>query len=150
MNKLLKGVFIGLIFFQHCNQDNVQPALLEGVIAGATYRYQYGRAQPVATTDLFDIQLFSEDQIEEEPCLIIFSPRGYISLQFPFEEGFYQVPSDVSITFHQPGVTDESYQATSGFIEVLGVNLGRINAYMEANYDSLNRVEGTFILDNCY
>jgi hypothetical protein len=150
MNKLLKGVFIGLIFFQHCNQDNVQPALLEGVIAGATYRYQYGRAQPVATTDLFDIQLFSEDQIEEEPCLIIFSPRGYISLQFPFEEGFYQVPSDVSITFHQPGVTDESYQATSGFIEVLGVNLGRINTYMEANYDSLNRVEGTFILDNCY
>ena len=150
MNKLLKGVFIGLIFFQHCNQDNVQPALLEGVIAGATYRYQYGRAQPVATSDLFDIQLFSEDQIEEEPCLIIFSPRGYISLQFPFEEGFYQVPSDVSITFHQPGVTDESYQATSGFIEVLGVNLGRINAYMEADYDSLNRVEGTFLLDNCY
>jgi hypothetical protein len=150
MNKLLKGVFIGLIFFQHCNQDNGQPALLEGVIAGATYRYQYGRAQPVATTDLFDIQLFSEDQIEEEPCLIIFSPRGYISLQFPFEEGFYQVPSDVSITFHQPGVTDESYQATSGFIEVLGVNLGRINAYMEADYDSLNRVEGTFLLDNCY
>ena len=150
MNKLLKGVFIGLIFFQHCNQDNVQPALLEGVIAGATYRYQYGRAQPVATTDLFDIQLFSDDQIEEEPCLIIFSPRGYISLQFPFEEGFYQVPSDVSITFHQPGVTDESYQATSGFIEVLGVNLGRINAYMEADYDSLNRVEGTFLLDNCY
>ena len=150
MNKLLKGVFIGLIFFQHCNQDNLQPALLEGVIAGATYRYQYGRAQPVATTDLFDIQLFSEDQIEEEPCLIIFSPRGYISLQFPFEEGFYQVPSDVSITFHQPGVTDESYQATSGFIEVLGVNLGRINAYMEADYDSLNRVEGTFLLDNCY
>ena len=150
MNKLLKGVFIGLIFFQHCNQDNVQPALLEGMIAGATYRYQYGRAQPVATTDLFDIQLFSEDQIEEEPCLIIFSPRGYISLQFPFEEGFYQVPSDVSITFHQPGVTDESYQATSGFIEVLGVNLGRINAYMEADYDSLNRVEGTFLLDNCY
>ena len=150
MNKLLKGVFIGLIFFQHCNQDNVQPALLEGVIAGATYRYQYGRAQPVATTDLFHIQLFSEDQIEEEPCLIIFSPRGYISLQFPFEEGFYQVPSDVSITFHQPGVTDESYQATSGFIEVLGVNLGRINAYMEADYDSLNRVEGTFLLDNCY
>ena len=150
MNKLLKGVFIGLIFFQHCNQDNVQPALLEGVIAGATYRYQYGRAQPVATTDLFDIQLFSEDQIEEEPCLIIFSPRGYISLQFPFKEGFYQVPSDVSITFHQPGVTDESYQATSGFIEVLGVNLGRINAYMEADYDSLNRVEGTFLLDNCY
>ena len=150
MNKLLKGVFIGLIFFQHCNQDNVQPALLEGVIAGATYRYQYGRAQPVATTDLFDIQLFSEDQIEEEPCLIIFSPRGYISLQFPFEEGFYQVPSDVSITFHQPGVTDESYQATSGFIEVLGVNLGRINASMEADYDSLNRVEGTFLLDNCY
>jgi hypothetical protein len=150
MNKLLKGVFIGLIFFQHCNQDNVQPALLEGVIAGATYRYQYGRAQPVATTDLFDIQLFSEDQIEEEPCLIIFSPRGYISLQFPFKEGFYQVPSDVSITFHQPGVTDESYQATSGFIEVLGVNLGRINAYLEADYDSLNRVGGTFILDNCY
>ena len=150
MNKLLKGVFIGLIFFQHCNQDNVQPALLEGVIAGATYRYQYGRAQPVATTDLFDIQLFSEDQIEEEPCLITFSPRGYISLQFPFKEGFYQVPSDVSITFHQPGVTDESYQATSGFIEVLGVNLGRINAYLEADYDSLNRVGGTFILDNCY
>ena len=150
MNKLLKGVLIGLIFFQHCNQDNVQPALLEGVIAGATYRQQYGRAQPVATTDLFDIQLFSEDQIEEEPCLIIFSPRGYISLQFPFEEGFYQVPSDVSITFHQPGVTDESYQATSGFIEVLGVNLGRINAYMEADYDSLNRVEGTFLLDNYY
>ena len=143
MNKLLKGVFIGLIFFQHCNQDNVQPALLEGVIAGATYRYQYGRAQPVATTDLFDIQLFSEDQIEEEPCLITFSPRGYISLQFPFKEGFYQVPSDVSITFHQPGVTDESYQATSGFIEVLGVNLGRINAYLEADYDSLNRVGGT-------
>jgi hypothetical protein len=150
MNKLLKGVFIGLIFFQHCNQDNVQPALLEGVIAGATYRYQYGRAQPVATTELFDIQLFSEDQIEEEPCLITFSPRGYISLQFPFKEGFYQVPSDVSITFHQPGVTDESYQATSGFIEVLGVNLGRINAYLEADYDSLNRVGGTFILDNCY
>jgi len=150
MNKLLKGFFIGLIFFQHCNQDNVQPALLEGVIAGATYRYQYGRAQPVATTDLFDIQLFSEDQIEEEPCLITFSPRSYISLQFPFEEGFYQVPSDVSITFHQPGVTDESYQATSGFIEVLGVNLGRINAYMEADYDSLNKVEGTFLLDNCY
>jgi len=150
MNKLLKGVFIGLIFFQHCNQDNVQPALLEGVIAGATYRYQYGRAQPVATTDLFDIQLFSEDQIEEEPCLITFSPRGYISLQFPFKEGFYQVPSDVSITFHQPGITDESYQATSGFIEVLGVNLGRINAYLEADYDSLNRVGGTFILDNCY
>ena len=150
MNKLLKGIFIGLIFFQYCNQNNVQPALLEGVIAGATYRYQYGRAQPVATSDLFDIQLFSEDQIEEEPCLIIFSPRGYISLQFPFEEGFYQVPSDVSITFHQPGVTDESYQATSGFIEVLGVNLGRINAYMEADYDSLNRVEGTFLLDNCY
>ena len=150
MNELLKGVFIGLIFFQHCNQDNVQPALLEGVIAGATYRYQYGRAQPVATTDLFDIQLFSEDQIEEEPCLITFSPRGYISLQFPFKEGFYQVPSDVSITFHQPGVTDESYQATSGFIEVLGVNLGRINAYLEADYDSLNRVGGTFILDNCY
>jgi len=150
MNKLLKGVFIGLIFFQHCNQDNVQPALLEGVIAGATYRYQYGRAQPVATTDLFDIQLFSEDQIEEEPCLITFSPRGYISLQFPFKEGFYQVPSDVSITFHQPGVTDESYQATSGFIEVLGVNLGRINAYMEADYDSLNRDEGTYLFDNCY
>ncbi len=150
MNKLLKGIFIGLIFFQHCNQNNVQPALLEGVIAGATYRYQYGRAQPVATTDLFDIQLFSEDQIEEEPCLITFSPRGYISLQFPFKEGFYQVPSDVSITFHQPGVTDESYQATSGFIEVLGVNLGRINAYLEADYDSLNRVGGTFILDNCY
>ena len=150
MNKLLKGIFIGLIFFQHCNQNNLQPALLEGVIAGATYRYQYGRAQPVATTDLFDIQLFSEDQIEEEPCLITFSPRGYISLQFPFKEGFYQVPSDVSITFHQPGVTDESYQATSGFIEVLGVNLGRINAYLEADYDSLNRVGGTFILDNCY
>lgn len=150
MNKLLKGIFIGLIFFQHCNQNNVQPALLEGVIAGATYRYQYGLAQPVATTDLFDIQLFSEDQIEEEPCLITFSPRGYISLQFPFKEGFYQVPSDVSITFHQPGVTDESYQATSGFIEVLGVNLGRINAYLEADYDSLNRVGGTFILDNCY
>ncbi len=150
MNKLLKGIFIGLIFFQYCNQNNVQPALLEGVIAGATYRYQYGRAQPVATSDLFDIQLFSEDQIEEEPCLITFSPRGYISLQFPFKEGFYQVPSDVSITFHQPGVTDESYQATSGFIEVLGVNLGRINAYLEADYDSLNRVGGTFILDNCY
>ena len=150
MNKLLKGILIGLIFFQHCNQNSVQPALLEGVIAGATYRYQYGRAQSVATTDLFDIQLFSEDQIEEEPCLITFSPRGYISLQFPFEEGFYQVPSDVSITFHQPGVTDESYQATSGFIEVLGVNLGRINAYLEADYDSLNRVGGTFILDNCY
>ena len=91
-----------------------------------------------------------EDQIEEEPCLITFSPRGYISLQFPFKEGFYQVPSDVSITFHQPGITDESYQATSGFIEVLGVNLGRINAYLEADYDSLNRVGGTFILDNCY
>ena len=150
MNKLLKGIFIGLIFFQYCNQNNLQPALLEGVIAGATYRYQYGRAQPVATSDLFDIQLFSEDQIEEEPCLITFSPRGYISLQFPFKEGFYQVPSDVSITFHQPGVTDESYQATSGFIEVLGVNLGRINAYLEADYDSLNRVGGTFILDNCY
>ena len=84
MNKLLKGIFIGLIFFQHCNQNSVPPALLEGVIAGATYRYQYGRAQSVATTDLFDIQLFSEDQIEEEPCLITFSPRGYISLQFPF------------------------------------------------------------------
>lgn len=150
MNKLIKGVFIGLIFFQHCNQDKVQPALLEGVIAGATYRYQYGRAKPVATTDLYDILLFSENQIEEEPCLITFSPRGYISFQFPFKEGFYQVPSDVSITFHQPGVTDESYQATSGFIEVLGVNLGRINAYMEADYDSLNRVGGTFILDNCY
>ena len=150
MSKWMKGVFLGILFFQHCNPESVQPSLLQGLIAGAPYRYQYGKAQQVVTTDLFDTQLYSEDQLEEDPCLITFSPRGYISLQFPFEEGFYQVPSEISVTFHQPGVTDESYQATSGFIEVLGINLGRINAYMEADYDSLNRAEGTFILDNCY
>ena len=32
----------------------------------------------------------------------------------------------------------------------MGVNLGRINAYMEVDYDSLNWVEGTFILDKCF
>tara|TARA_B100000941_G_scaffold280057_1_gene246111 strand:- start:40 stop:492 length:453 start_codon:yes stop_codon:yes gene_type:complete len=150
MNKLLTAFFVGLIFFYDCDSTNVQPSLLEGTIAGLFYRYQYGKAQPVATTDLYDYKLFSEDQIEEDPCLIKFSSRGYISVQFPFKEGFYQVPSEVSIVFHLPGVTDESYYATSGFIEVMGVNQGRINAYMEADYDSLNRVEGTFILDKCY
>ena len=106
--------------------------------------------QPVATTDLYDNKLFSEDQIEEDPCLINFSSRGYISAQFPFKEGFYQVPSEVSIIFHLPGITNESFYATSGFIEVIGVNQDRINAYMEADYDSLNRVAGIFILDKCY
>ena len=150
MNKLLKVFFLGMIFLQHCNPTNVQPSLLEGSIAGSSYRYKYGKAQPVATTNLYDSKLFSEGQIEEDPCLINFSPRGYISVHFPFEEGFYQVPSDISIIFHLPGITDESYHATSGFIEVMGINLGRINAYMEADYDSINWVEGTFILDKCY
>lgn len=150
MNNFLKSVFIGMMFFQHCNPTNVQPPLLEGMIGGSSYRYKYGKAQPIVTTDLFDSQLFSEDQFEEDPCLINFSKWGYISFQLPFDEGFYQVPADIFVTFHQPGVADESYQATSGFIEVLGVNLGRINAYMEADYDSINRVEGAFILDKCY
>ena len=150
MNKLLKAFFLGMILFYHCNTTNVQSSLLEGKIAGLFYRYQYGKAQPVATTDLYDNKLFSEDQVEEDPCLINFSSRGYISVQFPFKEGFYQVPSEVSIIFHLPGITDESYYANSGFIEVIGVNQGRINAYMEADYDSLNRVEGSFILDKCY
>jgi hypothetical protein len=150
MSKLLKAFFLGMIFFHHCNPINVQPSLLEGTIAGLSYRYQYGKAKPVATTDLYDNELFSEDHAEEDPCLINFSSRGYISVQFPFKEGFYQVPSEVSVIFHLPGITDESYYATSGFIEVMGVNLGRINAYMEADYDSLNWVEGTFILDKCY
>ena len=150
MNKLLKAFFLGLILFNHCDSTNVQPSLLEGTIAGLSYRYQYGKTQPNVTSDYYDSKLFSEDQVEEDPCLINFSSRGYISVQFPFNEGFYQVPSEVSIIFHLPGVTDESYSATSGFIEVMGVNLGRINAYMEVDYDSLNWVKGTFILDKCF
>ena len=150
MSKLFKALFLGLIFFHHCNPTNVQPSLLEGTIAGLSYRYQFGKAQPVVNTDLYDSKLFGEDQVEQDPCLINFSSRGYISVQLPFKEGFYQVPSEVSIIFHLPGVTDESFSATSGFIEVMGVNLGRINAYMEVDYDSLNWVEGTFILDKCF
>ena len=92
MSKLFKALFLGLIFFNHCNPTNVQPSLLEGTIAGLSYRYQFGKAQPVDNTDLYDSKLFGEDQVEEDPCLINFSSRGYISVQLPFKEGFYQVP----------------------------------------------------------
>ena len=123
---------------------------MEGTIAGLSYRYQFGKAQPVDNTDLYDSKLFAKIRLKKTHVLINFSSRGYISIQLPFKEGFYQVPSEVSIIFNLPGVTDESYSATSGFIEVMGVNLGRMNAYMEVDYDSINWVEGTFILDKCY
>ena len=100
MSKLFKALFLGLIFFHHCNPTNVQPSLLEGTIAGLSYRYQFGKAQPVVNTDLYDSKLFGEDQVEEDPCLINFSSRGYISRSVALQggllpstfRGFYYLP----------------------------------------------------------
>ena len=145
MSRLSKALFLGLIFFHHCNPTNVQPSLLEGTIAGLSYRYQFGKAQPVVNTDLYDSKLFGEDQVEEDPCLINFSSRGYISIQLPFKEG---LPSTPEVSLSSIYQLQMKVTPLLGFIDT--VLIGCMNAYMEVDYDSINWVEGTFILDKCY
>ena len=149
--QIFKKLFIFQVLLLHgCQGDLTETTILQGMVGSKAFTYKYGKANQNWLIDGYIAELYGQDQEDEDPCLIYASSSSYISLEIPSTIGFYQIPSDLAITFQQPGIADESYQATSGFLEVIDMNLGRMNVYLEANYNTENTVRGTFIIDLCY
>lgn len=151
--RLLILLFILGSTFQACNNDNGldDTELLNGIIGGEKWEFQYGKANSISFEDQIQIELFGLQESEIDPCAV-FSSNGYLSFAIPSAEGTYNLPlidQNESLKFHQPGVGQQFFVASSGFIEIITISGRRVGGYIQAEFDQFNIIEGTFVVDLC-
>lgn len=139
-----------LILISCGNETGLDQDLLNGVIGGGEWRYQFAKAN-FDFNGSVDIEMYGQMEQETNPC-VINSIEGYISVTLPTETGTYTLPLPIqseTLRFHQPGVGQMLFVANSGFVEVFTVEGRRVAGYIQASFDEDNTVEGTFIFDTC-
>ncbi|MBV6646876.1 MAG: hypothetical protein KI790_15570 [Cyclobacteriaceae bacterium] len=122
---------------------------LAGRLAGFDWEYQYGQANFELSSNSYEVEVYSTAQTEIDPCDIVSTIRGFVSVQFPSNTGTYQIPGQATLSFIQPGIANIPLTATSGFLEITAITGTRISGYTEANFDVDNAVIGGFILQVC-
>ncbi len=141
-----------LITLIHCENDNgISENLMEGRIGGVEWEFQYAKAFYSNFGDEYMVEIFGQRETPVDPCSVN-SILGYISLTIPNETGFYPLPfadASESLKFHQPGVGQDFFLASSGFVEVFSIEGRRVGGFIQATFDDDNTVEGTFVFDRC-
>jgi hypothetical protein len=142
VNILIIGLFA-------CDDSDQPTQLLRGRIGGLDFTYKYANANSNNIGQDYVTELYGTSQLEEDPCTIFNSSKGYLSVLLPNEVGRFQVPSEIRVVFAQPGIDNISFDATSGFVDIIGIGGNRVDAYLQAIFDDDNSVEGEFVFERC-
>ncbi|MFY0688010.1 MAG: hypothetical protein JXQ90_12640 [Cyclobacteriaceae bacterium] len=134
-----------------CNEDGGNEPIphLAGIIGGESWEYKYVKSNFNSLDNVYDAEVFGEQQSENDPCSIFISGEAHLAIQVPSTPGTYFIPSDINLIFEQSGVDNTSFTATSGTVEVVGVLDGIVSVYIQADYDESNHVEGSVQFRKC-
>jgi hypothetical protein len=159
MKRLSTHLLITLICFatlslSHCDDNTIMEAEpLEGLIGGEAWKFKFAKANYNDIDNLFDAELYSTSQdtpsSDSDPCSVFITAEAHISMQVPDEMGNYQIPSDIQVIFNLPGVGNEFFSATSGFVELSAANSQQVVGYLQATFDDENTLEGAFSFTRC-
>ncbi len=132
------------------NEGNVLDIpFVEGVVAGEEWQLRFGKASIDVQDRDVEITLYSQSEPSQNACLIVTTNNAHITITAPARTGNYTLPSlDANLSFEQPG-TLQSFQATSGFLEITEIVGNRVTGVLQANFDEDNLVEGRFIAEIC-
>lgn len=149
--------FIFLLFLltlstlMSCFRDGVDvpDEPLAGKIGGQDWSYAlssnffYGNGK-------YTFLFLSDEENSSESCSVVNSTNPHIRVVLPYSVGSYSLPLPQPIENLKFVLGNGSeLQATSGFIEVLAVDGLRMSAYISAQVDDNNFVEGRIIVRLC-
>ncbi len=135
-----------------CGDDQVDlpDERLNGRVDGSEWSYKFGNAYLASGTLNYTLRLLSTSEVGEDPCPFISSTNPYLQVTLPLRVGNYVLPltpfSDNFKFVHGNGVV---LSATSGFVEIVGIENGRVIGFIQASFDEENEVAGTFDLRIC-
>ncbi|MEM9328527.1 MAG: hypothetical protein AAGA85_22870 [Bacteroidota bacterium] len=151
IRSLLILVLTPLFLLASCGDegDIVTIPFVAGTVAGEDWQLQYGRASLDNRDRELTVDLYSRAEVSPNACQIVSTGNSSLRLVTPITVGNYSIPSlSANLFFEQPNSL-QSFQATSGFIDVIEVIGNRVTGVIQANFDDDNEVEGRFIAEIC-
>ena len=153
MRVIIKSIHVIIVMLilllTGCDNTFDEAPPLSGVIDGQDWYYKYAKANYVMTESKFTAELYGKGQTEQDPCSIVNTNEAYLSLEVPSQTGNYQIPSDIPVIFGLPGVTNTTFSAISGYMDITAGNSSQVVGYIEAYYDEKNKVSGSFSFSRC-
>lgn len=135
-----------------CGDDqlDIPETPLQGQFAGEAWNFKFGNGNLYSTDGKYRFLLFSDEEVGDDPCTLVGSTRPHLAVILPIQEGSYSLPitpqnENLKFIFGD----GKTLSATSGFIEIFGIDNARLVGYMQAIVDEDNSLEGRFIIELC-
>ena len=123
---------------------------LNGSVNGEAWTLKMAGATRDLQRKTVEISFYSKEEIGDDPCAIAISGKNHLSIQLPYAEDNYSIPSaDANLIFNFAG-SIKSVNASSGFIELNTIIGNVISGYLIAEFDDDNKVEGQFRATICF
>jgi hypothetical protein len=136
-----------------CGDDvDIPKTPLEGLIEGQEWSFKFGNAYPEIAGQIpkYKFLLLSNEEFGDDPCPIRTSTKKHVRMILPLGTGSYSIPFsnfNESVKFDMGD--GRVFSATSGFIEIFGVDQNQLVGYIQAVLDEDNIVEGRFVVEIC-
>ena len=144
-------LLVPLVFTACLNGEidvNNEPAA--GVINGEQWNLASANGYLVPFELKYEFKLLGVSEPGSGGCSAPFPTGPHLSFTVPPRAGSFSIPLPIlqeSVRIHENGST--SAFATSGFLEIYGVDNSRVTGYIQAVLDDENTVEGNFEVDLC-